>query len=238
MWARLLAHHGVAVFLIDFRNALVPGIIGGKHSSGEVAPYPGGLDDCVSGVKWLSKNCTKFGVDAKRIVLAGESGGGCLSIATALRLKQSGDLHLIEGIYAMCPFILGVYPDPKFPSTIENNGIFLTLDGSHPHMYGAVGAYERRDPCAWPAFATEEDLRGLPRTFVLLNECDPLRDEGIAFYRKCLAAGVSTQCRIVAGSIHAAEITAVMPDVTRHSAASLAFFVQDGHGGAHVTSRL
>jgi acetyl esterase len=43
MWARLLAHQGLAVFMVDFRNALIPGLIGGAHSTGQVCPYPGGL---------------------------------------------------------------------------------------------------------------------------------------------------------------------------------------------------
>ena len=32
-------------------------------------------------------------------------------------------------------------------------------------------------------FATEEDVKGLPKTYILVNEMDPLRDEGVNFYR-------------------------------------------------------
>ena len=45
-WARLLARQGLAVLLVDFRNALIPGIVGSPDSSGQVAPYPAGLNDC------------------------------------------------------------------------------------------------------------------------------------------------------------------------------------------------
>jgi acetyl esterase/lipase len=54
--------------------------------------------------------------------------------------------------------------------------------------YG-IEAFEARDPLAWPLFATDDDLRGLPRTVISVNECDPLCDEGVAMYRKLLAAG-------------------------------------------------
>ena len=48
--------------------------------------------------------------------------------------------------------------------------------------YG-IEAFKNSDPLAWPGFATKEDVTGLPPTVISVNECDPLRDEGIAFYR-------------------------------------------------------
>lgn len=182
-----------------------------------------GLNDCVAGVHWLSKRAAEFGINPAKIIIAGESGGGNLSIATALRLKASGHGQLLNGLFALCPYILGNYPDPLYPSTLENNGIFLHLDAFGAHAYG-VEAYRQRDPCAWPGFATCEDLKGLPRVYVSLNECDPLRDEGMAFYRKCVQAGVPAQCRVVAGTAHGAELFGVLPEVSRMTAQTIAAF--------------
>src|SRR5436853_4736523 len=92
-WGRILAAQGVGVAMVDFRNALVP------SSVDQVAPFPAGLNDCVSGVKWVAANHKELGVDPDRIVIAGESGGGNLPLATGLRLKQGGDLGLIQGLY-------------------------------------------------------------------------------------------------------------------------------------------
>jgi putative acetyltransferase len=47
----------------------------------------------------------------------------------------------------------------------------------------------------WPSFATREDLEGLPPIVIGVNECDPLRDEGISFYRLLLNSGVPARCR-------------------------------------------
>ncbi len=44
--------------------------------------------------------------------------------------------------------------------------------------YG-IDELERRNPLAWPGFATEEDVKGLVPTIISVNECDPLRDEGV-----------------------------------------------------------
>ena len=85
-WGRIIAAQGVAVAMVDFRNCLV------ASSAPEVEPFPAGLNDCVSGVKWLHANAAQLGVDAGRIIVAGESGGGNLTLATGLKLKQDGDL--------------------------------------------------------------------------------------------------------------------------------------------------
>ena len=64
--------------------------------------------------------------------------------------------------------------------------------------YG-IEAFNARNPLAWPSFATREDVEGLPPVVISVNECDPLRDEGIAFYRLLLGAGVPARCRQVDG---------------------------------------
>jgi len=38
-------------------------------------------------------------------------------------LKRDGDLALVKGLYALCPYIAGRWPDDRYPSTVENNGI-------------------------------------------------------------------------------------------------------------------
>ena len=81
---------------------------------------------------------------------------------------------------------------------------------------------------AWPAFATDEDVRGLPPTVISVNECDPLRDEGIAFYRLLLRNGVSARCRQVMGTVHGTEIfSSACPDISRDTARDLAAFCRD-----------
>ena len=97
IWGRRIAHHGVAVVMVDFRNCLVP------SSAPEVAPYPAGLNDCVSGLKWTHANAAALGIDPGRIVVAGESGGGNLTLATGMKLLRDGDTvtTIVEGVGTM-----------------------------------------------------------------------------------------------------------------------------------------
>jgi acetyl esterase/lipase len=169
----------------------------------------------------------ELGIDPDRIVVAGESGGGNLTLATGLRLLRDGDLDVISGLYALCPYIAGIWPLPENPSSTENNGILLDLHDNHGAMAYGIEELERRNPLAWPGFAGEDDVRGLVPVMISVNECDPLRDEGVNFYRLLLRAGVDARCRQVMGTIHGTEILPMLcPDISRDTAASIADFAR------------
>jgi acetyl esterase/lipase len=220
-WGRMIANQGVAVVMVDFRNCLT------ASSAPEVAPFPAGLDDCVSGLRWVHAHAGELGVDPAHIVVAGESGGGNLTLATGLALHRAGDLALIRGLYALCPYIAGSWPQERLPSSTENNGLLLDLHSNRAAMAYGIDAFEEENPLAWPLFATEDDVRGMVPTVISVNECDPLRDEGVEFYRLLLRAGVPARCRQVMGTIHGTEIFFACPDVSRETAASIASFCRE-----------
>ena len=114
-------------------------------------PFPAGLNDCVSGLHWVVAHAAALGIDPARIVVAGESGGGNLTLATGLELRRDGDLGLVNGLYALCPYIAGQWPAPGCPSSIENEGILLHLHNNRGAMGYGIEAFNERNP-----------LRGLP----------------------------------------------------------------------------
>ena len=221
-WGKIIAQHGVAVAMVDFRNSAV------ASSAPEVEPFPAGLNDCVSGLEFVYANAAELGIDPAHIVVAGESGGGNLTLATGLKLKQDDKLDLIRGLYALCPYIAGSWPQDRFPSSSENNGIFLDLHNNFGAMAYGIEQLEARNPLAWPSFASDEDLAGLVPTVISVNECDPLRDEGIEFYRSLMRAGVPARCRQVMGTTHGIEILAIAcPEISRDTAANIAQFCRE-----------
>jgi acetyl esterase/lipase len=220
-WGKIIAGQGVAVAMVDFRNSVTP------SSVPEVAPFPAGLNDCVSGVKWLAENAARLGVDPKRIVIAGESGGGNLTLATGLKLLRDGDIGRVKGLYALCPYIAGQWPLAQNPSSTENEGILLHLHNNRGALGYGIEAFEKRDPLAWPGFATAKDVKGLPPVVISVNECDPLRDEGVGFYRLLIANGQPARCRQVMGTIHGTEIFLACPEISRDTARDLAAFARE-----------
>ncbi|MDG0991221.1 MAG: alpha/beta hydrolase fold domain-containing protein [Luminiphilus sp.] len=221
-WGKTIAHQNLCVVMVDFRNSLRP------SSVPEVAPYPAGLNDCVCGYKWVTQQQDALGIHGDKIMIAGESGGGNLAIATTMRLIAEDVSVRPVGLYALCPYILGAWPSEASPSSIENEGVLISVANNHPTMAYGIEAFEAEDPMAWPGFAAEADVADFPPTMISVNECDPLRDEGIAFYRLLQRAGVLSQCRQAMGTVHANEIFgAFMPDISRMTARDMAGWLKE-----------
>ncbi len=218
-WGKIIAQQGVAVAMVDFRNAVAP------SSVPEIEPFPAGLNDCISGLEWLWNKHELLNIDPDQVVVAGESGGGNLAIASILKLKETGLHRRVKGLFALCPYIAGKWPQPQYPSSAELNGVMLELHNNQGRIGYGIEAFEARNPLAWPAFASEEDVTDFPPTFISVNEFDPLRDEGIEFYRLLLRAGVPARCREVMGTIHGTEVfPLICPDISTDTAATLADF--------------
>lgn len=202
-----LAATGLVAVGVEFRNSA--GRLG-------VHPYPAGLNDCAAATRWVYANAAELGVS--HLIVAGESGGGNLTLTVTHKAKREGWLGEIAGAYAQCPYIsnrwLG-YPD-EFPSLRENDGYFIScqqaaLLGS---VYDPSGTHVNDVTC-WAGTASDEDLIGLPPHVISVNELDPLRDEGLQYYRRLLAAGVPAAGRVVVGTCHGGDLLfpAVMPEV-------------------------
>ena len=207
-WRDELAATGLVVFGVEFRNG------GGKHGP---HPFPAGLNDCSSVLQWVAENKARLGVS--KIVVSGESGGGNLTLATTLKAKRDGRIASIDGVYAQCPYISNAYGTkiPALTSLYENDTYFLECGHQMAAMakvYDPSGE-NATNPLAWPYYATTEDLQGLPPHVISVNQLDPLRDEGLAYFRKLLDAGVSVSSRTVNGTCHAGDclFRVTMPEV-------------------------
>ncbi|MEO4016125.1 alpha/beta hydrolase fold domain-containing protein [Pseudomonas rossensis] len=214
-WADQLAATGMIVVGVDFRNGA------GKLGPN---PFPAGLNDSFSALQWTDTHRNKLGLS--KIVVVGDSGGGNLALATALKAKQDGQLTLFDGVYALAPHISGAYDwsvedqASELPSLLENDQYFTSLATSQvlASLYDPDCA-NRRNPLAWPYHATGEDLSGLPPHVISTNELDSVRDEGLAYARKLARAGVSVISRTVNGIVHDGDVIfeAALPEL-HHSA--------------------
>ncbi|MGE2732262.1 alpha/beta hydrolase [Mycolicibacterium vaccae] len=218
-----LAASGLVVVGVEFRNS------GGRLGP---HPFPAGLDDCAAATGWVSANRGELGIS--HIVVSGESGGGNLTLTLAHKAKRDGWIDDIAGFYAQCPYISNRWHDTcdDLPSLKENDGYFvsceqLALMGS---LYDPTGKHAADATC-WAGAATDEELKGLPPHVISVNELDPLRDEGLQYYRRLLRAGVPAVGRVVAGTCHGGDLLlgSAMPDVFAAS-------IRDVSGFAHSLS--
>jgi acetyl esterase/lipase len=217
-WRDELAASGLLVVGVEFRNGA--GALG-NHS------YPAGLTDCASTLRWVIAHRQELG--AGNVIVSGESGGGNLSLAVALKAKREGWVDDIAGIYAMAPMLASPWDQPPdLPSQLENDGYFISC--ALLSVMGAIydsGGANADDPLCWAARATDDELVGLPPHVISVNELDPLRDEGLAYQRRLVANGVSAVGRTVNGTVHGGDVffRAALPDV-------YAATIRDIHGFA------
>ena len=153
-WAKSLAATGMVVVAVEFRN-------GAGHLGPH--PFPAGLNDCATATRWVAQNRVELGI--AQLIVSGESGGGNLSLATALKANAEGWVNEIDGVYALCPCTWGNYAraPQMFGSWVENDSYFMSAHnmGSLPKVYDPT--QENTNNCfAWPHFAGETDLVGLP----------------------------------------------------------------------------
>jgi acetyl esterase len=219
-WRKTLAQQGLMVIAVEFRN-----------SGGELGnhPFPAGLNDCAAAVKWVDKN--RSGLNISSLVLAGESGGGNLAVATAVKANIEGWVNAIDGVYAMAPMILGFYqsvPD-ELLSWRENEG----YQGTREVMRAMTRVYDpenehENNPMAWPFHARQDVLKGLPPHIIINYEMDLIRDDGAVFARNLQAAGVAAISRTVTGSPHVAEIALpdLMPELVDDTVGSIVGFAE------------
>lgn len=169
-------------------------------------PAPAPQDDCVAALAWFADHAAELGVDPDRIVLGGESAGGGLAAATALRVRDHGGPAL-AGLYLLCPMLddrmtsvsAGQVGDDLLWTRASNEFGWRALLGER---FGTADV----SPHEAPGRAT--DLAGLPPTFVDVGAVDLFRDEDVAFASGIWAAGGDAELHVWAGGFHGFEMMA------------------------------
>jgi acetyl esterase/lipase len=183
---------GAVVVSVDYR--LAP-----EH------PYPAGLHDCYSALRYLAEQAEALGVDPTRIALSGASAGGGLGAATALLARDLGGP-------ALCFQMLHI---PELDDRLETPSMVRFVDSPLWNQPLAVeswryylGELHGGDVPAYAAPARATDLTGLPPAYISTAENDPLRDEGILYALALLRAGVSVELHQFPGTFHGSALVA------------------------------
>jgi acetyl esterase/lipase len=170
----LAARSGARTFSLDYR--LAP-----EH------PFPAALDDALAAYRRLLAD----GTAAESIVIAGDSAGGGLALATLVALRDAGDPLPAAGV------LFSPWTDLAVTGgTIESN------DGADPMFCGAaigraaqfyVGCSDPTHPYLSPLYA---DFSGLPPLLIQASSTEVLLDDARRAAERARAAGVSVECEI------------------------------------------
>jgi acetyl esterase/lipase len=164
------------------------------------ARYPVAIEQAYATARWITAQGSAQGLDASRLAIAGDSVGGNMTAALAILAKQRGDVTFVhQSMYY--PVTDAAQDTDSYVEFAE--GPFLTAK----NMAWFWDAYcpddaRRAEITASPLRASLDELAGLPEAFVIVDENDVLRDEGEAYARKLVEAGVRTTSVRFNGAIH------------------------------------
>ena len=160
--------------------------------------FPAAVEDAIAATAWVSAHAAALGIDARRLVVGGDSAGATLSAVVCQDAKQNaGPPILLQCL--ICPVLDFQETSPSRQEFAENYLIDkATLDADLAD-YLPDGA-NPADPRISPLRSI--DLAGLPAAIIHTAEFDPMRDEGNAYADKLMAAGVAVDHVCHDGMIH------------------------------------
>jgi acetyl esterase len=194
-WKRA-TDHGAVVASVDYR--LAP----------EVA-YPGPLEDCYAGLRWLAVNAGALGIDPERIVVMGESAGGGLAAALALLARDRAGPKL-AGQVLTYPMLDHRTAGPSDPYRNANVGEHVwTRESNRFGWLCMQGDFDlSEDSLAYFSPARSQDLSDLPPTFIGVGALDLFVDEDLEYAARLGRAGVAVEAHLYSGAFHGFDLAA------------------------------
>lgn len=191
---------GVVVVSVDHR--LAPSI-----------PIRVPSEDCYTALRWLAESAPELEVDPPRIAVLGDSAGGALAAATVLMARDRGGPAV-----AFQVLVEPVLDDRLATPSMQLDPIAWYCSNAELSRKYYLGDAEA-DHYAAPARMV--DLSSLPPTCVSVNALDCVRDEGLDYARRLLAAAVSTEVHCWPGAFHGFHLMVPAATISRRAAASM-----------------
>ncbi|CAN5903356.1 alpha/beta hydrolase [soil metagenome] len=180
---QLALRSGAAVVALDYR--LAP-----EHR------FPRAVDDAWAAMRWLAEQGESNGLDGTRLAVGGDSAGGTLAAVCAIHAARIGlSLRLQVLITPGTTSFADTQSHTRFA-----NGYLLEAQGIAWFFDHYIDHAQRGDWRFAPLNA--DDVDGVAQACIVLAECDPLVDEGVAYADRLRAAGVPVALELYRGVTH------------------------------------
>ena len=160
-------------------------------------PFPAAIDDARDAIRYVAAHLNEFVRPTAKLLVMGDSAGATI-VAVAIALTRSEGLNVAAQIL--------IYPTlgPEILTNsghAYNSGYLLDVD----HLRFDYGQYlgtfsDHADPRVSPLMF--DDLKGSPPAIVMVAECDPLRDEAVAYAGLLENFGVPVELLEAKGMLH------------------------------------
>lgn len=156
-------------------------------------PFPAALDDALAAYAWLLDK----GFAPEHLAIGGDSAGGGLTLAAALRLRDSGG-PLPAALFLLSPWTDLTFSGDSIKSRAGRDPL-LQINAEDWRVQDYTGDQPPTHPYISPLFA---DHRGLPPTFIQVGSEEILYDDSSRLEAKLTAAGVRNQFEVWDGMWH------------------------------------
>ncbi len=180
---QLALRSGAAVVALDYRLA-------------PEQRFPVAVEDAWAAMHWLARHAGTLGLDAARLAVGGDSAGGTLAAVCAIHARDRG-LKLRAQVL-ITPGTTAFADTPSHRRFAS--GYLLEAAGIEWFFNHYIEAAQRSDWRFAPLEA--DDLEGVAPACVVLAECDPLVDEGVAYADRLRQASVAVELELVRGVTH------------------------------------
>ena len=169
-------------------------------------PFPAAHDDAMHVLGWLVERADELGIDPGRIVVAGASAGGGLAAGVALAARDQG--IPLAGQLLFYPMI----DDRQQTASSQWEAPVWPPKANGFAWRAYLGALYGGDVSPYAAPARAADVRGLPRSLLIVGGADGFFDETMTYASRLARAGVPTDLRVYAGAPHGFDLMA--PDAS------------------------
>jgi acetyl esterase/lipase len=171
------------------------------------ARFPISLEQNYAALAWLFQNAGRFGVDAARIAICGDSAGGGHAAMLAIAARDRGEFKIAYQCL--------IYPmlDDRTGSTRRmppQMGHFVWTEAANRFGWSSllgVPAGSASVPLG-SVPARVENLRGLPPAFIGVGSIDLFCEEDMEYAKRLALSGVSTELFVVPGAYHGFDVVA------------------------------
>lgn len=167
-------------------------------------PGPAQVEDCYAALEWMAKNATDLGFDPAKLLVIGQSAGGCLTAGvTLLARDRSGPA--IAGQILLVPML---DDRNESVSSLQYDGIGTWTRAANLFAWEAAlgAAFQSPEASQYIAPARATDLSGLPPTFIEVGSAELFRDEAIEYASRIWAVGGQAELHVWSGGFHAYEM--------------------------------
>lgn len=160
-------------------------------------PYPVPLDDCYDTLRYLTVQAAALKLDMEKLVVYGESAGGCLAAGVMYRCGQE---KMVSPVGQML-----IYPVTDnardYPSLTEYQ--FATWTKlANENMWKLYLSADEPDHWGDAVPMRQQNVEAIPATYIEAAEMDTLRDQALAYAKKLQGFGVQVRCETVPGAYH------------------------------------